>query len=95
MKVSNISKYYKQENKAFDIQSINKKELRQDVPTKWNYTFPMFESVLFYHCAFCHLDLSNSNFKHCLSTSKCIRGLVLLGFYDATCDFSGTNYCTF
>ena len=44
-----------------------KKGLCQDVPTIWNATFLMNESVLYYRRAFCHLQLSDSNYKHCPS----------------------------
>ena len=40
-----------------------KKGLRQDVPTRWNATFLMTESALYYHRAFFHLQLSDSNYK--------------------------------
>ncbi|XP_042973145.1 zinc finger BED domain-containing protein RICESLEEPER 2-like [Carya illinoinensis] len=76
----------------------SKKGLRQDVPTRWNSTYLMLESVIFYRRAFSHLELTNSNFKHCPSNSKWekvekIKGLLSV-FYEATCDFSGTKYPT-
>ena len=42
-----------------------KKGLRQDVPTRWNSTLLMLESAIFYRRAFHHLELTDSNFKHC------------------------------
>ncbi|XP_022007695.1 zinc finger BED domain-containing protein RICESLEEPER 4-like [Helianthus annuus] len=46
--------------------SIKKKKgLRQDVVTRWNSTFLMLDAALYYRRAFYHLELSNSNFKHC------------------------------
>jgi hypothetical protein len=35
----------------------SRKGLRQDVPTRWNSTFIMLESALYYQHAFCHLEL--------------------------------------
>ncbi|BBH08980.1 hypothetical protein Prudu_021354 [Prunus dulcis] len=39
----------------------------QDVPTRWNSTFLMIDSALYYQRAFLHLQLSDSNYKHFLS----------------------------
>ncbi|KAG2680595.1 hypothetical protein I3760_11G105700 [Carya illinoinensis] len=76
----------------------SKKGLRQDVPTRWNSTYLMLESAIFYRRAFSHLELTDSNFKHCPSNSEWekvekIKGLLSV-FYEATCDFSGTKYPT-
>ncbi|KAA8538150.1 hypothetical protein F0562_027758 [Nyssa sinensis] len=74
------------------------KALRQDVPTRWNLTFLMLGSTLYYCRAFCHLQLSDSNFKHCPSQEEWgkvekIHKFLRL-FYDITCLFSGMKYPT-
>ncbi|KAG2689215.1 hypothetical protein I3760_09G129800 [Carya illinoinensis] len=65
-----------------------KKGLRQNIPIRWNSTFLMLESAIFYCRAFCHLELTDSNFKHCLSTSEWEKvekiNTFLGAFYDAT-----------
>lgn len=76
----------------------SKRGLRQDVPTRWNSTYLMLESALFYRRAFCHLELSDSNYKNCPSSvewEKVEKINKFLGlFYDVTCIFSGTDYPT-
>lgn len=58
----------------------------------------MLESVVYYRRAFCHLELIDSNFKHCPSVLEWekVDGIrtFLACFYHATCDFSGTKYPT-
>uniref|UniRef100_A0A2N9E2D6 HAT C-terminal dimerisation domain-containing protein n=1 Tax=Fagus sylvatica TaxID=28930 RepID=A0A2N9E2D6_FAGSY len=75
-----------------------KKGLRQDVPTRWNSTFLMLESAIFYRRAFHHLELTDSNFKHCPIADEWNKAekisTFLAVFYDATCVFSGTKYPT-
>ncbi|XP_017972506.1 PREDICTED: zinc finger BED domain-containing protein RICESLEEPER 3 [Theobroma cacao] len=41
-----------------------KRGLKQDVPTRWNSTFLMLESALYFRLAFSHLEISDSNFNH-------------------------------
>ncbi|CAL9008221.1 unnamed protein product [Prunus brigantina] len=75
-----------------------KKGLRQDVPTRWNSTFLMIDSALYYQRAFLHLQLSDSNYKHFLSevewqTLEKLNKFLKV-FYDVTSLFSGTKYTT-
>ncbi|KAH9768720.1 putative AC transposase [Citrus sinensis] len=76
----------------------DKKGLRQDVPTRWNSTFLMLDSVLYYKNAFCHLQLSDSNYKNCPSEEEWGKiekiGKFLSMFYEITCIFSGSKYPT-
>ncbi|KAF5451908.1 hypothetical protein F2P56_026964 [Juglans regia] len=76
----------------------SKKGLRQDVPTRWNSTYLMLESALFYRRAFTYLELTDSNFKHCPSISEWERvqkiNDLLRVFYRDTCNFSGIKYPT-
>ncbi|XP_039120478.1 zinc finger BED domain-containing protein RICESLEEPER 2-like [Dioscorea cayenensis subsp. rotundata] len=48
----------------------SKKGLRQDVTTRWNSTYIMLESAIYYRRAFMHLELSDSNLKHCPSRDE-------------------------
>ncbi|CAL9020868.1 unnamed protein product [Prunus brigantina] len=75
-----------------------KRGLRQDVLTRWNSTFLMIDSALFYQRVFLHLQLSDSNHKHSLSQDEWGKleklSKFLKVFYDVTCLFSGTKYPT-
>lgn len=79
--------------------SLNSKRgLRQDVPTRWNSTFLMLDSVLYYRKAFMNFQLSDPNYKHCPTSVEWdrvekIRSFLGL-FYDVTNLFSGSKYPT-
>ena len=72
--------------------------LRQDVPTRWNSTYLMLDSALFYRRALINLGLSDNDFKFCPSPGewdKIEKISKFLGyFYEVTYLFSGTKYPT-
>ncbi|XP_074377053.1 zinc finger BED domain-containing protein RICESLEEPER 2-like [Apium graveolens] len=74
------------------------KGLCQDVPTRWNSTYIMLDSALYYRRAFSHLKLSDSNYKHDLDDDEWdkVEGICkFLGvFYNVTKLFSGSKYPT-
>jgi hypothetical protein len=74
------------------------KGLRQDMPTIWNLTYLMLESVIHYRRAFAYLEMTDKNYTFCpnaLEWEKVNDISSFLGcFYRATCAFSGTKYLT-
>jgi hypothetical protein len=105
-KVRDSVKYVRgsQVRKQKFLQAVNqvsldsRKGLKQDVPTRWNSTYLMLESAIYYRSAFSYLEITDSNYKHCPTAQEWesvgnIRSF-LACFYEATCVFSGTKYPT-
>ncbi|KAI0495437.1 hypothetical protein KFK09_021738 [Dendrobium nobile] len=75
-----------------------KRGLRQDVPTRWNSTFIMLDSAIYYRRAFQHLELGDSNYKNCPTSVELDKvesiWQFLAPFYEITCVISGSKYPT-
>ena len=75
-----------------------KKCLHQDVPTRWNWTYRMLSSALYYRRALCYFNLYDSNYVSCPTDEEWTRvekiSEFLGGFYEATNSFSGSLYPT-
>ncbi|KAK1559176.1 hypothetical protein Q3G72_011529 [Acer saccharum] len=106
LKICESIRYIKgsQVRKQKCVESVNhigldsKMGMRQDVPTRWNSTFLMLQSALYYRRVWCALEMLDSNYKHCPSPTKWEKvekiATFLQHFYDVTCSFSGSKYPT-
>jgi hypothetical protein len=47
------------------VSSDSHEGLKQDVSTKWNSTYFMLKSAIYYRSAFSYLEMTDSNYKHC------------------------------
>ncbi|KAK9682394.1 hypothetical protein RND81_10G070700 [Saponaria officinalis] len=83
------------------VQHVNLESLRglrQDVPTRWNSTYHMLDSALYYRRAFNNLSKTDLNYLHCPTESewdkieKICKFLKL--FHDVSCIFSDTKFPT-
>jgi hypothetical protein len=76
----------------------NNNGLKLDVPTRWNSTYLMLESVIHYRRAFAYLEMTDQNYKFHPSAHEWEKVIdissFLSCFYRATCVFSGTKYPT-
>ncbi|KAF7821619.1 zinc finger BED domain-containing protein RICESLEEPER 2-like [Senna tora] len=72
--------------------------LRLDVTTRWNSTYLMLESVLYYQKAFTRLNLIDRNYKYCPSVEEWRRATkmreFLEPFFETTNLISGSKYPT-
>lgn len=75
----------------------SQKGLQQDVPTRWNSTYTMLSSAIYYRRALCYFHLCDSNVQipnqdEWDRVEKICQFLKV--FYDATNSFSGSLYPT-
>ena len=106
VKAKECVKYYKgsQVRKQRFLESVKvcdfiySKRLRQNVPTRWNSTYLMFDSAIYYKRVFNHLEAINGNFTHYPRFNKWVNIEKLCGLrvlYEVTCAFSRSKYTTF
>lgn len=76
----------------------NRKKLCTDCPTRWNATYLMIESAIYYKSVFLHMGRRDTNFTFKLTEDEWEKLIAmhkfLEVFYEVTCLFSGTLYPT-
>uniref|UniRef100_A0A5B6ZS64 Putative zinc finger BED domain-containing protein RICESLEEPER 2-like isoform X2 n=1 Tax=Davidia involucrata TaxID=16924 RepID=A0A5B6ZS64_DAVIN len=96
----NRSPYGKQKfNIAINqVRVRGKKKVPMDVPNRWNSTFLMLETALSLKEAFCRLEKIDRNYEQNPSEEEWQVAQVIKGgleiFFNATSQFSGTNFPT-
>lgn len=90
--------FYENAVKIFQLEP--KRRLCVDMPIRWNSTYKMIETALYFHPVLEHLSERDSTFKSKFFPSRSEWAKLdamkkfLKIFYDATCIFSGTKYPT-